>query len=1068
VEAESSPQRSPAAYTPRHLAEKILGSRAALEGERKQVTVLFADVKGSMELAEQLDPEEWHRVLDRFFAILAEGVHRFDGTVNQFTGDGIMALFGAPIAHEDHAQRACYAALHLTEALRRHAETLRVERGLSFSVRIGLNSGEVVVGKIGDDLRMDYTAQGHTVGLAARMEQLAEPGTVYLTEHTALLVAGFFRVRDLGPANVRGVREPLRVHVLEGMGPLRTRLDVSRTRGFSRFVGREEEMAALEAALAHAVAGQGRVVGVVAEPGVGKSRLCYEFAERCRARGVPVYEAQGVAHGRAIPYLPILQLHRAWYGITDEDSYQVAREKIAGRLLLLDEGLGESLPLVFDFMGVPDPARPAPRMDPEARQRQLFEIVRRGNEARSRREPQVTLLEDLHWFDGGSETFLEVFVELAAGTRSLLLLNFRPEYHAAWMQRSYYQQLPLLPLGAEAIAELLRDLLGTDPSVAGLAGLIEARTGGNPFFIEEVVRTLVETRSLEGSRGAHRLARPVESIGIPPTVQALLAARIDRLAEREKRVLQTAAVIGMEFTEPVLRRVAELPPLDIEASLRNLKEAEFVFEQALYPEAEYAFKHPLTREVAYQSQLAERRAGVHADVARVIAELEPERLGERAALLAHHWEAAGEPLEAARWSRRAAEWVGSNDSAEAMRHWDKVRALLLDVAPESREALALALHARVSLLGVGWRRGMTEEQAAQLFREGRALGERSGDKALLANLLAAYGTVRGTAGAVREYLAHALEAVRFAEEADADVKPEILVTAAYPHVLVGRLAEALEILEGYLAAAGETPRLGFNAFNTPVFALWYRAAILLEMGRVAEGTRALGRAEQLARERGETEILGWVHFTRAFFADVMGDVESALAHARQSLEIALKIGSGFARVHTHRVLAYVHQVREEWDESLRAAEETLASMRELRTGLETQPDALTALAEAYLGRGDVARARAVAEEAVALARQLGTPVFELRGQLTLARCLRRAGGASAGAAIEAALDRALTLARETGARRYEPVIHLERAELAGLTGDEPARRRELREAHRLFLEMGATARAEQAAKELGA
>src|SRR5262245_50598659 len=298
-------ERSPATYTPKHLAEKILGSRSVLQGERKQVTVLFADVKGSMELAEGLDPEEWHRIMDRFFTILAEGVHRFEGTVNQYTGDGVMALFGAPIAHEDHAQRACWAALHLAEELRRYANELRLTRSMSFAVRMGVNSGEVVVGTIGDDLRMGYTAQGHTVGLAARMEQLAEPGKVYLSEHTAKLVSGLFRLEDLGRLTVKGVQAPLGVFALVGVGSLRTRLDVARTRGFSRFVGRADEMHALEDALAHAREGNGQVVGVGAEPGVGKSRICFEFTERCRARGVPVNVGPAGSLGKWIPYVAV-------------------------------------------------------------------------------------------------------------------------------------------------------------------------------------------------------------------------------------------------------------------------------------------------------------------------------------------------------------------------------------------------------------------------------------------------------------------------------------------------------------------------------------------------------------------------------------------------------------------------------------------------------------------------------------------------------------------------------------------------------------------------------------------
>ena len=388
-------ERAPRDYTPPHLAEKILQSKSALEGERKQVTVLFADVKGSMDLAEAVDAEELHRIMDRFFEILTEGVNRFEGTINQYTGDGIMALFGAPIAHEDHAQRACLTALHLREGLRQFANELRLERGLSFAARMGLHSGEVVVGKIGDDLRMDYTAQGQTVGLAARMEQIAEPGEVYLTETTARLVRGYMELEDLGPAQVKGSAEPIGISALRGLGTVRTRLDVSRGRGLTRFVGRAEESAALDAALERAMEGSGQVIGVVAEAGTGKSRLCFEFAERARARDVAVNEGYGVAHGSNLPLHPIVQFLRGAFGIADGDSDQVAREKVAGRLLLRDDTLADVLPVLFETMRMPDPERPAPELDPDARERLLADLVRRLNHAepvhlRDRRVAEIT------------------------------------------------------------------------------------------------------------------------------------------------------------------------------------------------------------------------------------------------------------------------------------------------------------------------------------------------------------------------------------------------------------------------------------------------------------------------------------------------------------------------------------------------------------------------------------------------------------------------------------------------------------------------------------------------------
>src|SRR6266542_2368943 len=760
--APAAPAQAPRTYTPKHLAEKILTSRSAVEGERKQVTILFADVRGSTELASELDPEEWHRIMDRFFQILAEGVHRFEGTVNEYRGDGIMALFGAPIAHEDHAQRACYAALHLRDVLRRYADELRIGKGISFAVRMGLNSGEVVVGIIGDDLRMDYTALGHTANLAARMEQIAEPGRIYLAEATAQICQGFFALRDLGRHEVRGLSQPVGVFELKDVGRMRTRLEVSRARGFSKFVGRQSEIAALEAALGRAMAGNAQIVGVVADAGTGKSRLCYEFAERCRSNGLAVYEAHAVAHGKAIPFLTLLELLRGYFGIGQQDPALAAREKIAGKVLLLEPELTEALPLLFDLLGVSDPERPTPQMDPEARQRQLFAAIRRLAHAQSRREPTVSLIEDLHWIDRGSEAFLENLVEALPGTRSLLVVNFRPEYHAAWMQRSYYQQLPLTPLTSEAINALLRDLVGADASVRTLPDLIRERTGGNPFFIEEVVQALVEDGSLVGVKGAYKLVKPIEKVAVPPTVQAVLAARIDRLESREKHLLQTAAVIGKEFPEPVLKHIAELSEAELPESLDKLTAAEFIYEEALYPQAEYAFKHPLTQEVAYHTQLADHRARLHSSVARAVQALYPDKLDERAALIANHLEQAGEAFDAARWHARAAQWAGTHDRAAALRHGQRVRKLLGPMI-DSQEVIALALASHAQILNLFWILGVSEEEAAIVFGEGKTLASEAGDVRMLASLNSGYAGLRLAHGA-EDHLDYAREAVRLADE----------------------------------------------------------------------------------------------------------------------------------------------------------------------------------------------------------------------------------------------------------------------------------------------------------------
>jgi class 3 adenylate cyclase/tetratricopeptide (TPR) repeat protein len=1059
----------PRAYTAKHLAEKILQSKSTLEGERKQVTVLFADVKGSMELAERMDAEAWSAIMQRFFRILSDGVERFEGFVDKFTGDGIMALFGAPIAHEDHARRACYAALHLTEELRPYANELRLRRGLNFSVRMGVNSGEVIVGKIGDDLRMEYTAQGHTVGLASRMEQIAEPGKVYLTEHAAALVQGFFQLGDLGQMEVKGVPELLRVYELQGVGRFRTRLDISRTRGFSRFVGRAEEMQVLESALARAQEGSPQIIGIVGEAGLGKSRLCAEFLERCRASGLMTYEATGVAHGKAIPFLPILQLCRGFFGITEQDSDTTARERIAGRLLLLDESLRETLPLMFDFLGVPDPELPAPRMDPEARQRQIFDVFRRVIQARGQRETSVTLLEDLHWFDGGSEAFLEPLLDSRPGTRGLVMLNFRPEYHADWTRKSYYQQLALQPLGPEAIRQLLVDLLGTDSSIEGLAEAIHERTAGNPFFSEEVVQSLIESGKLVGTRGSYRLVAPIDKLGVPTTVHAVLAARIDRLPEREKHVLQTASVIGKTFPEPVLKAVVGTQQTDLSdaaltEALHTLKSAEFVYEQALYPVAEYVFKHPLTQEVAYGSQLQDRRAQVHAAVARAIEAANADKLDEQAALLAHHWESAGESLVAARWHRRAAEWAGTKDIAASMRHWQRVRELV-EGDSDAPEAAELGAEACRQTLAMGFRLGLSPEEEERAFSEGKRWAERSGDVKADGLLETAYSILTTTSGGKVEVgVRHALAGQRLLSQMSSEeLRALAPMTAVYPLVCTGQFARARELIDELLDSTRAHPEWGFDLWQISVWAWshFMQGATEIFVGNLGRAKAQIERGVELARQHGDPESEGWALTWLGEMSGIAGDAEMGLAPSRRSIEISEKLGSPYSRVGAYYRLGISLVAARRWPEAIETLEHARGIGRERRTGLEREAGIVSWLAEACLGAEDIARARALAEEAVGRGRQIGVPMDVVYAQRTLARVLLAQEGAAAATAVRAALSEAERLIEETGATSLAPLVLLERAELARLESDTSAREHTLREAKRLFAELGAPLRVDQ-------
>jgi class 3 adenylate cyclase len=1061
----------PEPQVPEQLAAKIRADAGALEGERKQVTVLFADVAGSMQLASESDPEAWRGIMARLFSLSCDAVHRYEGTVDKFTGDGMMAIFGAPVAHEDHARRACYAALELQEAISAYAEELRSEQGIELAVRIGLNSGEVVVGAIGADLEMDYTAIGHTVGLAERAEQLAEPGKVYLTEHTAALAEGYLKLVDLGEVEPKGAGRPLRIYELTGRGEATGRVEALRRRGLSRFVGREAEIDALESAREQSLAGQGQVVGVVGEAGVGKSRLCYEFAERCRERGMPVYQVGGQAHTKSVPLAPVLALLRDFFGIGERDADRLARGRIEETATALDPDLGEELPLLFELLAVPDPERPAERMAPEARQRRLLALLRRLARAQSAQRPNLLLFEDLHWLDPASEAYLANHVEALQGTRSMVLVDFRPEYQANWMSRSYYRQIALSPLGAEASEQMLADLLGDDPSLDGLAELIGERSEGNPFFVEEIVQSLVEAGSLLGERGAYRLVGTIEQLSVPASVQAVLAARIDRLSEREKAVLGAAAVIGREFSQPVLAPVAGLAATEVEEALGELVSAEFVYLQEVSPEPVYLFKHALTQEVAYGSQLKERRRDLHAKAAEAIASANPERLEERAALVAGHWEEAGERLEAARWHARAAAWAGTGDPAAAFSHWQRVRELT-DQLPDSKEAVALGIAARIALLGFGWRIGIGSQEAEALFGAGERMAADAGDKRSRALLLAQWGAIKliveGQPAAGADLMRRA---IAMSEEVG---DPELLLSfvnlAAYPLALIGEWRESIAVCEKAIELAGGDPSLGVGVgvgvAYPYAFAHAWKGYALSFLGELDAGGREIARGRELARTQDDVEVVCWSHIFSCTHGYLQGEPEIAYGHAQQAVRIAERIGDSFSRPHSWLFLGIAERTRGRFEAAVEALERATAISREQRTALEAEPLRLTFLAESYLGCDEPNRAHEVAAQAVEMARTQGNVRDGLHANLALARVLLGSDGLTPRSQIEAALTRAAELVRRSGARALEPHVQVEAAELARQSGDERVWREKLSEAHRLFTEIGATGYAERVAGEL--
>ena len=969
---------SPESYTPKHLAEKILTSKAGLEGERKLVTVLFADLKGSMELLADRDPEEARTLLDPVLERMMEAVHRYEGTVNQVMGDGIMALFGAPLAHEDHAVRACYAALRMQRRVNLYADEIQQKGGTPVQVRVGVNSGEVVVRAIGSDLRMDYSAVGQTTHLAARMEQMAKPGSTLITGATLTLAEGYVQVRPLGSVPVKGLEVPTPVHELTGIIPARSRLQASATRGLTRFVGRVSEMHQLAQALERAAAGHGQAVAVVGEAGVGKSRLVWEFIRSHRTHGWLVLESSSVSYGKATPYLPVIELLKAYCRIQERDDPREIRERVAGKLLMLDRALEPLLMPLLALLDVRIADATWDALDPSQRRQRTLEAVKRLLFRESQVQPLLVLFEDLHWIDSETQAFLDSLIESLPTVRLLLLVNYRPEYHHAWGHKTYYLQLRIDPLTPESAEELLRVLLGEDRTLEPLKRVLIERTGENPFFLEESVRTLAETHMLAGEQGAYRMTKPPHVWQIPATAQAILAARIDRLPTEDKRLLQAASVIGNDVPFALLQAIAEAPEDSLRRALTDLQAAEFLYETSLFPDLEYTFKHALTHEVAYGTLLQDRRKALHARIVGAIEHSYPDRLSEHVERLAHHavrgeaWPAAVGYLRQA-----AAKATARGVYEEATRYLEQALDALAHL-PESAEARETAvdvrLDLRVALLPLG-----RTEAITRYLREAEALAGRLDDAARLGRIGTCLCTNLWLSGDTQAALEVGERTLELAERRG-DFR--LSVTASY-YLAVGCLHAGLwrraELLfEKILRSHRDDPsREGFGLVGSP--AIQSRALLawaLAERGLFGEA-RAHG---QEAARLAERQINPWniivAHYWGIGQVDMIeGRLDAAVACLERNVVQADELGIAFLRGPVKATLGVLYARTGRAALGLRLLEQAWADYKSGAWGLFS---ALAGVhfAEARLLDGQIDQARMAAEAALERCRLWGQRGFE--------------------------------------------------------------------------------------------
>lgn len=887
--AQLSSARPPASYTPSHLASRILSGKSALEGERKIITVLFADIKGSMDILEGLDPEESKRLLDPCIQLMMDAVHRAEGTVSRVLGDGLMALFGAPLAQEDHPHRALYAALRMQEAVRRYAAEVQQQYDIELQIRVGVNSGEVVVGAIGNDLFMEYTPVGHAVGLAARMETLAAPGSTLVTASTHHLTEHAFRFLSRGTTKVKGAKEPFAIYELLGPDPSHSRMTARSASGLTACIGRSHELAQLETFAASAAAGQGHVVLLMGEAGVGKSRLIQELKPRLQAQGFLLIEGEGFAYGKTRAYLPLIDMLKRYCGITDQDTPTTYREKLHTTLTEVHASLTFFIPIFLDLLGIDSEDASITSLPAEAKLKHTLDGVKRLIALQCRLQPVALIVEDLHWLDARSIAFLHSLMASTTSLPILLLCSSRPGSSYPWDGQALVHTLLLESLPQDATVSLFNALVGSSAPTHSLASAICERSGGNPFFLEEIVQNLRETGALVEQGAAQHAQGPTVRWTLPPTVQGVLASRLDRLPPVAKSLLQIASVIGREVPRAVLAQVAAMPEDEFEQALHLLESREFLYASAFYPDSIYSFKHALTQEVAYHGLLQEHRAYLHERVGDTLETLHADKLPEFASLLAYHYQRGANMTKALQYLHLAGQRAASlYADSDAQYFWQECLRLLA-MRPLTPERDRQEIRTRLQLINILSRQHNDDTPIRTQFAAAEAVCRRVEDVQLLAELHATLAVAYVLRGRPQRGLPHARAAKELAD-AQQDRQLQAITAGPLAHLLwiAGSFTEAQHIAEDGLALIQRhrltQTQMGF-IIHPHAHCLAIAGVSRGFLGDFDGGVSALREAAELTERYGNRMPHAVVHWGLALLFDLYEKREQATDEIAKALTI---------------------------------------------------------------------------------------------------------------------------------------------------------------------------------------